>query len=126
MRFPRFRFFTWFILAVNLLFLIWIIAGVGGSADTPCEGLDPEACEAARAVGTGIGVSLIVAFWVAADVILGVLWLITRRKTRDCPVCGRSVKRGATACASCGYDFAAAASHGIRPEQFPPNPGAPS
>lgn len=57
-----FRFFTWVILAVNALFPIWIIAGLSGSADTS------------------------VALWAATDVILGVLWLITRRKTRGCPV----------------------------------------
>jgi hypothetical protein len=118
MHFPRFRVFTWIILAINVLFLIWIITGIASNNSTAadCGSLDRAACEAAENVGTAIGVGLIVGLWVAADVILGVLWLITRRKTRDCPACGRTVKRGQLQCKSCGYDFGQAA----RAAQQPP------
>ena len=34
---------------------------------------------------------------------------VTRPKGRDCPACGTKVKRGQTACGSCGHDFASAA-----------------
>lgn len=74
--------FRWFFLAVQALFLIWIIAGVSGSADN-CAGevgdmLD--ACQAGTAVGAGIGVGLIIFLWAAVDVILGVTYLIVRKK----------------------------------------------
>lgn len=100
MRFPRFRIFTWVILAINAIFLVWIIGGV---ATRP----NPE--DTASNVGTAIGAGLIIGLWVAADLILGILWLITKPKTRDCPACGRTVKRGQMECKGCGYDFAQAA-----------------
>lgn len=100
MRFPRFRFFTWIILVINAIFLIWIITGIANR---------PDPTDTAANVGTAIGVGLIIGLWVAADVILGILWLITKPRTRDCPACGRSVKRGQMECKGCGYDFAQAA-----------------
>jgi cytochrome b len=77
--------FTYVILAVNALFLIWLITGVGGAAShiQDCSSLAKHAkdlCEAGNAgtaVGTGIGAAIIVFFWGFVDVILGVLWLVT-------------------------------------------------
>ncbi len=37
--------------------------------------------------------------------VLGLIWLMTKGKKRDCPVCGHDVKKGQTVCKSCGYDF---------------------
>lgn len=122
MQFPKFRVFTWIILAVNVIFLVWIITGIAGrpgATAATCDSLDIRTCQAASDAGTGIGVLLIVFLWVAADVILGILWLITRRKTRDCPQCGRSVKRGKTECKSCGYNFAQSA-QATQAQQPPP------
>lgn len=82
---PKTRKFTWFILAVNVLFLVWIIAGISSSATTPavCDAsLTQEACDAARGIGTTLGVGLIIAFWAFADFILLVLWLVTRKRGR--------------------------------------------
>jgi ribosomal protein L37AE/L43A len=31
--------------------------------------------------------------------------LTKNRNKRDCPVCGKGVKRGVVQCDSCGYDF---------------------
>src|SRR3954453_19209344 len=107
-RFPRFRVFTWIILAINVLFLIWIIGGTSSAADN-CDGEVGDAlsaCEAGTAIGAGIGAAMIIGLWVAVDIILGIIWLITRPKTRDCPVCGDYVKRGQTRCKKCGHDFA--------------------
>jgi hypothetical protein len=97
---PKWRKMTWVILIINILFLIWVLAGIasggGGGADCLAEGkhnqfLDPKDCQAAGAAGTAIGVALVIFLWVAVDVILGVIWLITnRRKTRGCPACGRT------------------------------------
>lgn len=100
MRFPRFRIFTWVILAVNAIFLIWIIEAIATR---------PDPTNTAANVGTAIGAGLVIVLWAAADVILGILWLITKPRTRDCPACGRVVKRGQTDCKGCGYDFAQAA-----------------
>lgn len=77
----KMRKFTWVILAINLLFLIWVIAGAASGGDTSsCGSLSATDCENAQDVGKGIGVVLIIVFWAVVDVILGVLWLITNRR----------------------------------------------
>jgi predicted nucleic acid-binding Zn ribbon protein len=104
--FPRWRIFTWVILAFNLLMLIWVISGIASNARN-CSGLTGDAltnCQAGN-VGTGIGVGLLILLWALGDIILGVLWLVTRPRTRDCPVCGNGVRSGMTQCRTCGYDF---------------------
>jgi len=108
---PDWRIFSYVILAVNLLFLIWIIAGVAGSSGhaTDCGTLDQSTCDAARNVGTSIGVGIVIGLWVAVDVILGIIWLVTRSSKRQCPTCGNGVSKGVTVCKSCGYDFRVAA-----------------
>ena len=79
------RTFAKVIIGINVLFLLWIVVGVGGSedlCDTPEERgvLTQEECEAATAIGTGIGVGLICGLWAIVDIILGVLYLITQPK----------------------------------------------
>lgn len=109
---PKWRPFTWVIVVVNILFLIWIIAGVGSTADS-CEGMtgaELDACEAGTAIGASIGVGIIVFLWFLVDGILGVIWLVTRPKGRPCPVCGTNVKEGVTVCPNCGHDFRSAVS----------------
>lgn len=109
---PKWRVFTWVILAVNLLFLIWVISGTS-SASSNCNGLTGRAlsdCQAGTAVGASIGIGLIIVLWGFVDVILGVLWLVTRPKNRRiCPSCGTEAKAGVTICKKCGYNFATAA-----------------
>ncbi|TDD90465.1 hypothetical protein E1293_03535 [Actinomadura darangshiensis] len=63
----RHRVFPWVFLAVQIGFLIWIIAGVND-----CNG--DSACQ----VGSTIGVGLIIALWVAVDIILGFTYLVFR------------------------------------------------
>jgi amino acid transporter len=127
---PKWRAFTWIILIINLLFLIWIIAGAGSAANNvkDCSSLvgqAKDACQASNtgtAAGTAIGVGIIIVLWAFVDIILGVLWLVTRRKGRACPVCGTEVKTGVTVCPKCNYDFrtGAAAAGGTPPQ--PPMP----
>jgi hypothetical protein len=72
----------WAILAINALFLWWIIAGVGGTADN-CAGEVGQAledCQTATNIGAGIGIIFIVFLWALVDVILGVLYLVTRKR----------------------------------------------
>ena len=82
------RIFLWVFLAVQILFLVWIIGGAG-SADLPdCTGLKGNKlnnCEvesAGGAIGTGIGVMLIVGLWCVTDFLLGVGYAIYRLAKR--------------------------------------------
>lgn len=98
------RIFTWVILVINVGFLAWVIGGGISAGNSACQPGYQDACDA----GTAIGVGLIIGLWVAVDFILGILWLITRPKRRQCPVCGKDVKKNRTVC-KCGFDFARAA-----------------
>ncbi|MGW0338058.1 hypothetical protein ACWD0J_40835 [Streptomyces sp. NPDC003011] len=89
--------------------LIWAITGV--STAESCEGLTGDAlttCQAGQ-VGTGIGVGLLILLWALGDIILGVLWLITKPHTRYCPACDNKIRKGAVQCPECGFDFRQAA-----------------
>lgn len=61
-------------MAVQLVFLIWLIFGLT---------VVGEASDAASGVGATIGAGLIVGFWVAVDFILGISYLIYRVAKRD-------------------------------------------
>jgi len=77
----RRRVFMWVILAITGLFLWWIISAVGGIADD-CAGKvgsDLEACQTGTAIGGGIAFIFILVLWALVDVILGVIFLVTRK-----------------------------------------------
>jgi len=63
----------------NILMLIWLIVGVGGAAET-IDQAGSEAEQAGAAIGTGLGAMMIILLWVAGDVILGLLTILTRPK----------------------------------------------
>lgn len=79
------RIFLWFFLAVQVIFIIWIIAGASTGAGTPddCSGLDKETCNAASDIGTGIGVALVVVLWLVVDFLLAVIYGIYRLAKRN-------------------------------------------
>lgn len=108
---PSWRPLTWVILAVQVLFVIWLIVGLNSVAsDTSCSNDEySDACRAGEAIGAGIGIGLIIFLWALIDVILGVVWMVTNKSKRTCPACGRNVKKGLLVCTGCGFDFAAAA-----------------
>lgn len=116
---PRWRVFTWFVLAFNAFMLAWVVGVITSHAST-CHGLTGSALTNCELDNTGIGIAatLLIVLWALGDVILGVLWLVTRPRTRVCPVCGNTVKRGWTQC-RCGYDFALQA-RALPPEGLPP------
>ena len=72
--------FRWVFLAIQVLFLVWIIGGLSATGPECGPSLSAEACQAAQGIGTGIGVALIVALWIAVDFILGITYLIFRKK----------------------------------------------
>lgn len=83
----RRRVFLWIFLAIQILFLIWVITGAASGSGTPeeCRGLtgdDLELCEDANDVGTTIGVGLVIGLWAAVDVILGFTYVVYRLATR--------------------------------------------
>ena len=105
---PGWRVFTYVILLFNVAMLIWLIAGASAghhAGTSDCGSLSAKDCQAAADVGTGIAVVALIAIWALCDVILGVLWLVTRSSKRPCPVCGTGVRRGVFVCSSCGHDF---------------------
>ncbi|MFG2822506.1 hypothetical protein ACGFX4_24110 [Kitasatospora sp. NPDC048365] len=79
------RVFWWVFLAIQLLFLAWVMAGCASSAGTPtdCESLDPATCNDVESVGTAIGVGVVIALWVAVDVIVGATYAVYRFTRRE-------------------------------------------
>jgi len=99
---------SWVIIVINILFAIWLFGGVGSAVSDSCTGMtgdDLTACQAGSAIGAGIGGFIIMVLWVMVDIILLVIFLVTKKKGRECPACGRKVKVGLTKCEKCGHDF---------------------
>jgi hypothetical protein len=69
----------WSFILFNILMLWWIIGGVGATT----EGIEAmnEAEQAGVAIGTGLGVMMIMTVWVIGDIILGLFVLFTRPKS---------------------------------------------
>jgi hypothetical protein len=117
MRRPHWRKMTWAIIVWCALIVIWAIAG-GSSAANDCANqsgsafLTAKDAQNACDAGAGIGVAVILFIGFIGFVFLSLIWFMTGRGRRDCPACGRGVKRGKTVCPSCGHDFAAAAGAG--------------
>jgi len=63
----------------NIIMLIWLIGGMMSASDSISE-LSSEAEQAGAVIGTGIGAMLIIFIWVAGDIILGIMTLLTRPK----------------------------------------------
>jgi hypothetical protein len=73
--------FMWVILAINALFLVWLITSLGG--ESSCEGMTGDelsACQTGEGIGKGIVFFVILLLWALVDVILGVIFLVTRRR----------------------------------------------
>ena len=82
--------FTWFILLVNLLFLVLAIAVGASISKTPeeCQGLTDEALELCKDVigyvfgGYALFISVFI-LWAAADLVLGIVWLVTKKRKKN-------------------------------------------
>lgn len=69
--------FAWVIVVLNVLMLVLVVASIAGATDcSELAGVEREGCDA----GTAIGVLMLLGFWAAVDVILGVLYVVTRRR----------------------------------------------
>lgn len=104
MKRPHWRKMTWVLIIWCAIILIWAIAG-GSNAASTCHGTYSQACQA----GTGIGVAIILLIGFIGFVFFSLIWFMTRPRGRECPACGNLVKRGHTACPTCGHDFARSA-----------------
>jgi len=71
--------FKWLFILFNILMIIWLIGGVGAST----EGIDTmtEVEKTGTAIGTGLGVMMLMSIWVIGDIILGLFVLFTRPKS---------------------------------------------
>jgi beta-lactamase regulating signal transducer with metallopeptidase domain len=80
----RRRVFLWFLIGVQILFLIWIIAGTHAAATdhTACAGLDAQTCQSAKDAGATIGAGLVIALWAFIDFILLAIYLVVRLSRR--------------------------------------------
>lgn len=105
---PRWRKMTWVLIVWSILILVWAVGG-GSSAAESCKEEVTRSLRDACEAGAGIGVALILLIGFFGFVFFSLIWFMTRPEGRDCPACGEIVKKGRTACGSCGYDFARAA-----------------
>jgi hypothetical protein len=98
---------SWVIIAINLLFLYATFSGLSETSKS-CTGLtgdDLSICQAGTAIGAGLGLGIILFFWVMIDLILLIIWFVSNKNQRECPKCGRKIKRGLTTCPKCKHKF---------------------
>lgn len=67
------RIFLWFFLAVQLLFVAWVISGIASGSGNTSDAED---------AGTAIGVGLLVLFWFFVDCFLAVGYGVYRLAAR--------------------------------------------
>lgn len=67
----------WAFIGFNVLMLVWLVVGLGAGGEV-VQGAKSEAEAAGAAIGTGIGVMLIISTWVSGDFLLGIIVLLTR------------------------------------------------
>jgi hypothetical protein len=75
------RVFLWVFLAIQALFLIWVITGAASSGGS-CHGLSAADCKTAGDAGHGIAIALQVGVWCFVDFFMGVVYGIYRLARR--------------------------------------------
>lgn len=78
------RVFMWVFLAVQVLFVIWVVsAGMTGSGQPEdCGTLSAETCNTASDVGTGIAVFLILGVWFFVNCFIAVGYAVYKMARR--------------------------------------------
>lgn len=69
----------WAFIAFNVLMLIWLFAGFSAAGEA-MSGTVNDAERAGAAIGSTLGLGMIIVLWAMGDVILGMFVLFTRRK----------------------------------------------
>jgi hypothetical protein len=69
----------WTFIAFNILMIFWVIAGLNVASETMQDTVN-DAEKAGAAIGSTIGMGMIVILWALGDIILGMFVLFTRRK----------------------------------------------
>ncbi|WP_296747310.1 hypothetical protein [Mesorhizobium sp.] len=70
--------FKWLFIIFNILMLLWLVGYWSQISGMIGHGSDAE--KAGGAIGAAIGTSMLLFFWVAGDIILGLFTLLTRGK----------------------------------------------
>ncbi|MGW0939124.1 hypothetical protein [Streptomyces sp. NPDC002666] len=78
----RKRVFMWTFLAIQVVFLLWVILGATSGGASDCGNLSAADCNDASNAGTAIGVGLIIGLWAIVDVILGATYAVIRLARR--------------------------------------------
>jgi hypothetical protein len=63
---------------------LWVVSGIS-AVSNECEGLsgdELEVCQAATAIGGGLGVTFIFGIWFIGFVIFGLIWLMSRPREK--------------------------------------------
>ena len=79
---------TWVILIFNLAMLAWFVYAANFGTPFDCTGVAPADladCENDVVRGAGVGTLLIAGVWIVGDLILGLIWIVTRAKRRHDP-----------------------------------------
>lgn len=73
------KIFLWLFYIYNALMVWWLVSAFITTAEV-MDGVVTEAEKAGAAIGTGIGVTMILVIWVTGAIITGLLALMTRPK----------------------------------------------
>lgn len=77
----RVRKITWVILAINVLFLVWVVFGVESVGNSTCTaGMTQPNCDTAKAISIAIGAFVANLLWLSVNVVLGGIWLATHQR----------------------------------------------
>ena len=78
------RVFLCVFLAVQVLFLAWVISGAASGAGQPsdCGTLSASTCNTASDAGTAIGVGVLIVLWFFVDAFLGIVYGVYRLASR--------------------------------------------
>lgn len=73
------KLFKWAFIGFNALMVLWLATGMGSVSSSYGE-LASDAERAGAAIGTGIGMTLIMVIWAIGAIILGLFVMFTRPK----------------------------------------------